>query len=146
MIRDIRFPFFSLFLVFFWYFLVFFCDIHYFSIIIQTQEIINININIDIDEWISIILRAISRMRMIRIFTYEYDTNEKYCSNYASKYEKSTLERLCLAIFFPSIIPHPYLNPSSDQVVFKSHATYNGWKENQLHVLSLKCVFFLLGN
>ena len=42
----------------------------------------NKNKNIDIDEWISIILRAISRMRMIRIFAYEYDTNEKYGSNY----------------------------------------------------------------
>ena len=48
----------------------------------MTKEIININININIDEWISIILRAISCMSMIRIFTYEYDTNGTYGSNY----------------------------------------------------------------
>ena len=35
-------------------------------------------ININIDEWISIILGAISRMSMIQIFTYEYGTNGKY--------------------------------------------------------------------
>ena len=56
---------------------------------LPTQEIINKNRNrnrnIDIDEWISIILPAIARMRMIRIFTYEYDTNEKYDSNYGCK-------------------------------------------------------------
>ena len=55
------------------------------DITFPTQQIININININIDESISIILGAISRMSMIRIFTYEYDTNGKYGSNYAYK-------------------------------------------------------------
>ena len=33
---------------------------------------------INIDEWISIILGAISHMSMIQIFTYEYGTNGMY--------------------------------------------------------------------
>ena len=59
------------------------------DITFPTQEIININININ--EWISIILGAIAHMSMIRIFTYEYDTNGKYGSNYGLKYLNQTI-------------------------------------------------------